>query len=206
MSAVARAIEALRSARREESSDPVSQLLYERWLKHPAWKARSEALPLLVGVDPAEWHAYLDAGDLAAQERDVWASFRTMNRIRSDDELISVSSVHAWSVANNVGLSVSFTRLYDFIRQATFQSEASAFVLEGGAARSFETAEEVEIVLGAALSLVSKMPERCRDENGFIDGTIVADLILGTAARWFPLSPPSMSPEQMARLIDRWLE
>jgi hypothetical protein len=50
------------------------------------------------------------------------------------------------------------------------------------------------------------MPERCRDEHGFIDGAIISDLILQTAVRWFPISAPSMSRADMARLIDRWLE
>ncbi len=206
MSEVARGIEALRSAMRNESSDLASQLLYEHWLKRSTWKARSEALPLVVGVDPADWETYLEAGELAAQESDVWSSFSLGNRIDADDELIPVSLVHAWCVANDVELLGGFTRLYDFIRQATFQSAGATPARAGTSARSYEDSDEVEIVLGAALSLVSKMPERCRDDNGLFDGATVANLILDTVVRWFPLSPPSMSSKQMAELIDRWLE
>jgi hypothetical protein len=104
--------------------------------------------------------------------------------------VISVASVYAWAQDSGVILPSSFIRLYEFFRQVALQPEASGVAEEIGDESSSEPPEDIEIVLGAALSLVSKMPDRCRDRNGFIDGTIVATLILDTAARWFPLSPP----------------
>lgn len=205
---VAADIEALRGATRDESADVTLQILYEYWLKRSAWKARSEALPLVVGVDPERWKSYLDAGGgLVARERNLWASFSTSNGIGVDDELISVSSVYAWVKGNDIVMPNCFTRLYDFISQVTFRPEASQLVAEAvGDSESRESSPEAEIVLGAALSLVAKMSDRCRDRDGLIDGTIVAKLIMETAARWFPSVPPSMPLEQMAELIDRWLE
>ena len=71
-------------------------------------------------------------------------------------------------------------------------------------------AQEVDAVLlgavGAALSLLSKMPAECRDENGFADGAAIVALINKTAARWFPTSAPAMSEQEMIDLIDKWLE
>ena len=62
------------------------------------------------------------------------------------------------------------------------------------------------MVLGAALSVLSKMPHKCRDENGFVDGAAIVGLIKTTAARWFPASEPVMSEGEMVSLIDKWLQ
>ncbi|MEM7465317.1 MAG: hypothetical protein AAF387_00360 [Pseudomonadota bacterium] len=67
-------------------------------------------------------------------------------------------------------------------------------------------AGEREIVLGAALSLLAKMPEKCRDVNGFVDGQAIVALIEQTAARWFADRQPAMTNKEMAEFIDKWLE
>ena len=65
---------------------------------------------------------------------------------------------------------------------------------------------EREVVLGAALNLVAKMPDKCRDTHGFVDGRAIVSLIQQTAARWFADDAPGMSSEEMAELIDKYLE
>jgi hypothetical protein len=63
-----------------------------------------------------------------------------------------------------------------------------------------------EQVLGAALNLVAKCPEKCTDAHGFVNGEAVAALIAAQSARWFDAPTPPLSNTEMAQLIDRWLE
>ena len=200
-------IDALRVGIERNSHDVEMQRLYERWLKRDTWKARSEALPLVVGVEPETWDAYLSEHQLADAEQELWQSFAADNGIETDDQAIAVAVIYEWFRSNNVELPSSFTRLYDFVRRTMLRAKATDIVADDAAqSASCELAPEKEIVLGAALSIVATMPDRCRDEYGFVDGGAVSKLIVETAARWFGSAPPSMTQEQMARLIDKWLE
>ncbi len=207
MALVDRSVEELRVGVKPDSLDLSMQRLYEYWLKLPEWQARNEALPLAIGVDSAHWQDHLNEYGLVRCEQDLWRLFAESNSINSDVEAVPVPTVYSWFHGNNVELPVSFARLFEFVRQATFRSES----IPNGAdettqERSEAEQDEREIVLGAALSLVSKMPDRCKDEHGFIDGTLVSELILETSARWFASTAPTMTSAQMTELIDKWLE
>jgi hypothetical protein len=52
MSRIASGVEALRVGVQHASADITQQQRYEYWLKRSTWKARGEALPLAVGIDP----------------------------------------------------------------------------------------------------------------------------------------------------------
>ncbi|MGR8920698.1 MAG: hypothetical protein ACU85V_13865, partial [Gammaproteobacteria bacterium] len=56
-----------------------------------------------------------------------------------------------------------------------------------------------------ALALVTRFPERCRDDRGFFDGALVAELIIEKGALWFPLGPPALDRDEIAALLERWL-
>jgi hypothetical protein len=183
------------------------QRLYERWLKRDDWKSRSEALPLVVGVEPDRWRAYLNEYGLIEAELALWRLFAAGNGIRSDDDPVAASIVYEWFRRSGVDLPRCFVRLYDFVRQVKLRSDAPEVIaLDGARPGAREDQSENEIVLGAALSLVASMPDRCRDEHGLIDGVAIAKLIIETAARWFPTTTPAMNQAQIAALIDRWLE
>jgi hypothetical protein len=200
-------VEALRAGVRHDTTDVAMQRLYERWLKQAEWQARSEMLPLIVGVEPERWTEYLSEHHLVEEERTLWDLVVSGIGIASDDVALPVSTAYEWFRGNGVELPDSFIRLYDFICQTILPPATTAAVNHGDSkGQSGEPAGEKEIVLGAALSLVSRQPHRCRDEHGFVDGAIVSKLILETAVRWFPSTAPSMTQVQMAELIDKWLE
>lgn len=197
-------IDTLRSGSQRLPDEAVMQLVYEKWLKLDTWKARSEALPLAVGVAPERWQDHIREYDLAKAEQELWATFAASNGIGGDDVPVSVTTVYDWFTANGVELPAGFSRLYGFIRQAVLV--AGAAQASNDESTSAAPPEEREIVLGAALSLVSRMPRQCRDEHGFVDGAAITELIFETAARWFPNSTPSMTRAQITELIDKWLE
>ncbi|MGR9092190.1 MAG: hypothetical protein ACU85U_16595 [Gammaproteobacteria bacterium] len=202
MSTILSLIESLRAGVDLGSVNVEIQVLYEQWLKQDSWAARNEALPLVVGVDPVLWQAYIEAGDLAAAEQALWAAYQREAGVAGESDRVAVDSVVSFFRKQNVKMPTSFSRLYDFIRQTTLSAEpAAADVTETG-----NRGEETEAVLGAALALVASMPDRCRDEHGFVAGERVAKLILQSAVRWFPMQPPAMTEGEMAALIDKWLD
>ena len=196
---------------------PPAQIIYEKWLKSDLWEARAIALPLIVGCDPEQWQAYLATHKLAATEELLWhilANDLSVEQV----EGVSVSQVTEWSRVQTVNMHPSFLRIYEFLRKVLIASAAQDNSSsqratnkigadgENGNGAGKARAEEREIILGAALSLLAKMPEKCRDANGFVDGDAIVGLIEQTAARWFPQSAPTLTRADMVTLIDKWLE
>lgn len=187
-----------------DMSDPqAAQILYEKWLKQDAWPARLVALPLVVGCDPDNWHHYLETNTLGAQEEILWHICANDLTILENDKIV-ISRVAEWARAQSIDLHPSFLRIFEFLRKVLVAVPASDDS-ESPEVQAM-VAGERETVLGAALSLLAKMPNKCRDDHGFVDGAAIVKLIEQTAARWFPHGEPNMSASEMARLIDKWLE
>lgn len=202
MSTIQSLIESLRIGVDVNSVNVEIQVLYEQWLKQENWAARSEALPLVVGVDPQLWRTYLETGDLEETEQALWADYQRDAGITGESDPVPVDRVVAYFRDQQVEMPASFSRLYDFVRQVTLSAEPKVEDI----AQTCNHGAETEAVLGAALALVASMPDRCRDENGFVAGEQIATLILQSAARWFPLEPPVMTETEMAALINKWLD
>ena len=66
-------------------------------------------------------------------------------------------------------------------------------------------AQARETLLGAALMLVTRMPQDCVDELGYYDSVRITQLILQKALLWFPLDPPPLDRAGIEALIARWL-
>lgn len=201
MSTIHSLIESLRTGVDLGSFNVEIQMLYEHWLKNDSWAARNEALPLVVGVDPELWQSYLETGELNATEQSLWDTYQREAGIATESDCVPVQDVVSFFRAQRVEMPASFSRLYDFIRQTTLAAQAEPT----DAALTSPRGEETEVVLGAALALVASMPDRCRDEHGFVAGEAIAKLIMQSAARWFPLQAPTMTEAEMATLIDKWL-
>ena len=202
MSTIHSLIKSLRAGVDLRSVNVEIQVLYEQWLKQDNWAARNEALPLVVGVDPVLWLAYVETGEHAEAEQALWAAFQQKTGISGESEPVAVDSVVLFFRKQDVEMPASFSRLYEFIRQTTLSAEPDA----ADVADARMQGEETETVLGAALALVASMPDRCRDEHGFVAGERVAKLILQSAVRWFPMQPPTMTESAMAALINKWLD
>lgn len=202
MSTIKSLIDTLRVGVDVRSFNVEIQMLYEKWLKEESWSARKEVLPLVVGVDPAHWSGYLEAGDLAGSEQALWSTYQREAGVEHEAKRMAIEHTVSFFRNQHVEMPASFVRLYDFIRQTTLSADAPA----ADVAATRDRADETEAVLGAALALVASMPDRCRDEHGFVAGEQVAKLILQAAVRWFPLQPPTMTEAQMAALIDKWLD
>lgn len=181
--------------------DPAARGLercYERWLREDDWHVADEALPLLVGVDPSAWPAHLATHGTATEAAALALVLTADAEVR--DGRITPAEAARWARGADVEVPGALTALLEFIARVVPASGAAA-----EAEDERRNAGDREAVLGAALALVTKFPERCRDANGFYDGLAIADLILEKAVVWFPDRPPALSREAMGALIERYL-
>lgn len=189
------------------------QMLYEKWLKHDAWKLRREALALLIGVAPEELAEIIGEGSLGDAEHELWEAVQSCISSGSGPKLrdaaaapgawaVTPGDLYAWAKGLGCPLPEAFDSLMGFIlstvkRPAAVQPEAAAVAPPAAAHH--------EAVLGAALALVANYPEQCVGEHGWVEAASIARLIEAKSALWFDGGLP-ISVKEMTMLIDKWLK
>ncbi len=185
-----------------DATDPATQRLFEAWAARDRWCARSEALPLLVGVAPSAWAEHLARRGLTGAEHALWSVLAQALSLDADaDPHLEPRRLRAWVQGTGLRLPAALARLLDFITSVL----PTAADGETGAADEVLRAQERETILGAALMLVTRQPAECVDEAGCYDSARIARLIRARALLWFPLAPPSLSEAEMAALLARWV-
>ncbi|MEQ8661039.1 MAG: hypothetical protein RLW62_09500, partial [Gammaproteobacteria bacterium] len=174
-------LEALRTGIDVHSEAVAGQVLYEDWLGRDAWCLDSAGLPLLVGVDPECWPAHVAAHDLAVPAAALLAQLTADLDVAATHAIAPVD-LGTWARKHGCSLPAPFERVLDFILRVLPAPVGASHA----AAAEVTAAAERELLLGAALMLVTRFPARCRDAHGFFDGARIADLILEKAALWFP--------------------
>jgi hypothetical protein len=193
--------------RADEQTAQSEQLLYENWLKQDRWDLGSEGLPLLFGADPADWADWLKDGDFAAAADQLY--LRIKNRVlRNGDD--GVTPLSLYQLARSAGYAVppAYERLIQFIvstvKSPLVVTEPDGGVLAGVPATAASGAREQ--VVGAAFSILSKWPERCRDERGMVDAERIVSLIESQPVLWFNAPQSPLAHSEMIGLLNRWLE
>lgn len=171
----------------------------EYWVTREPWHPREEALPLLVGCDPRDWPALLADTARAADAATLAALLQADLGSAASRTGFDAMALRAWADGARISLPPALGMLLDFIARTL---PAQVPVVPAAAATA--TAEQVA-VLGAALALVTRFPERHRDAEGQIDAQVLADAIVAQAAVWFAQGAPAMTRETMASLLAEYL-
>ncbi|MGH8658256.1 MAG: hypothetical protein ACREV4_07215 [Gammaproteobacteria bacterium] len=196
------------------------QRLYERWLRQDEWRVRSEALPLLFGVEPSQWPELITGLGLRAQIEGAWdelkaciarAQFPPLIGTQREEEEWRVNPLDFYQWARGQGLDIppAFERLAQFvatvIKRPHSPSPAPRALFGAGPLPQTQTSER-EKILGAALNVLAKCPDDCRDEYGLVSGEAIVKLIAEQCIRWFDTPQLPADATEVAALIDRWLE
>ena len=199
---IADPINLLRLALAEAGSPTLSTAESEAWAKLERWRAASEGLPLMLGVSPTAWPGIWTRPGCAPLVDAVWAAFAAALGVACDTDP-ERSPLALRSAALGLGLSPppAIDRLLDFIQRLL----PAAAPTEAAAEAEVLAAQERETLLGAALMLVTRMPQDCVDELGYYDSARIAQLILQKALLWFPLGPPRLDRAGIETLLARWL-
>ncbi len=197
--------------RRSSGDDPFAvQKMYEKWVKQDQWLVRAQAIPLLFGVEPELWPRALADPGLREAEQGLWRELR--EAIRSGALPAVAADNGDWKVANNTwyrwasAQAISVPEPFDALMQFVILAVGTGLPLEPEPGPATRHAACGEQVLGAALNMVTKCAEKCIDDDGFFSGELIAKLIIGQSVRWFDTPEPPISHQEMASLIDKWLE
>ena len=197
-------LDALRAGLNVDSTavDHETQRRVEGWAKRSEWAARSEALPLLVGADPNDWARALELPSNARHEAALWRALSATLGLGADSNaLISPTRLRSAAEANGLDLPLALVRVLDFITAVLSPAGEDP----PDPAPLLQAAEDRLTVLGAALALLARTPDRCLNEAGYYDAARLARAIFQQAVYWFPLGPPSLDEAAAATLIARWL-
>ncbi|MGH8120212.1 MAG: hypothetical protein ACRESK_06315, partial [Gammaproteobacteria bacterium] len=153
------------------------QLLYERWAVKDTWRLRDEALPLLYGIDPDTY----EQGDhrCAVEEsiQGLWTHARqciehnllqvTNREQRDEDWTVEPLAIYQWAVISRMQLPEPFVALMDFVGRTVKKFSPSPVPGDpDGGQISAVFDEHREKVLGLALTVLARTPERCRNTDG----------------------------------------
>jgi hypothetical protein len=192
-------IAALRVGVDHRAESVAYQVVYETWLTRECWLIDGEALPLLVGVDPLQWSAHIERHSLARASRSALhtlvAEFECAPTAALEPQRIA-----QWARRHDIELPAPFARVLEFL-QRVLPAPQQTIVAGADAA----TASDRELVLGAALALLSRFPAACRSANGKLSSDTLAALILAQAPEWFPLGPPALGHDDIVALLERYL-
>jgi len=191
------------------------QLLYERWAVKDTWHLRTEALPLLFGIDPDTYKINDDS--LVEEEaiKGVWPHamqciehglLHVTNREQTaEDWQVEPIGIYQWAVISRLQLPDPLVAIMDFVGRTVKKSPQSAPYAEtpdgGRISASFD--EGREKVLGMALAVLATFPDRCRNAAG----KITAELLAGVCKEQFRAQgqQPSLADGAMIDLIHKWL-
>jgi hypothetical protein len=175
------------------------QQLYEHWCKSDSWSLGREALPLLVGVDPAAWQHHVEAQELQ-QSAEALLQLISAGLDCRPDAQITPARIRHWAREQGIALPEPLARVLDFILSVLPPVMRDPQAMSGA-----DQSADRERALGAALALVTKFPDQCRDEHGFFDGARIAALILDKRLLWFPEGGPAFSAAEIAALLENYL-
>ncbi|MGH8615640.1 MAG: hypothetical protein ACREYF_27380 [Gammaproteobacteria bacterium] len=197
------------------------QRLYERWLRQDEWRVRSEALPLLLGVEPAQWPELIAGLDLGLQVEGAWdalkaciarARFPLLTGTQREEEEewgVHPLDLYHWARAHGLDIPPTFEQLAQFVATVIKHPHSpspASHVLFGAGLPPQTQASAREKILGAALNVLAKCPGACRDEHGLVSGEAITKLIGEQCIRWFDTQQLPADATDVAALIDRWLE
>lgn len=199
-----------------QKQDPFDQQkIYEKWIKEDEWQLREQGLPLAVGLDPDKWKELFDLSGFKDLEAAAWDALEKLsptddgpNVLNLDDEVdkwkVNAAEFYRWLNRQGITVPDALDSLMQFVMTIVKKPVQETFDQESSISQSQTRAREK--VLGAALNIVSKEPNACRDDSGLTNGTALAEMIGAQSVLWFESSKPPMSVKEMGEFLEKWLE
>ncbi len=199
-------------------NDPFAQQkIYEKWIREDEWRLHDQAIPLALGLDPQAWQEFLASVDHKAEcdrllqaIQDVIAENQGPQLTNPSDPVqdwrVPAGGFYGWVNANGITVPDAMDGIMQFVMTVVKKSEPAPHVMSSEANISAAQAMIREQVLGAAINIVSKEPDACRDPSGLTNAQALAAMIAAQSVRWFDQPTPPMNVEKMTELLEKWLD
>jgi len=195
------------------------QRLYEKWIVKDKWLLKDEALPLLLGVDPAGLHTEITS-DYRNKIDELWDHAKhcveqgLLNVIDKEIELekwmVTPAVIYRCAAVSRVNLPEPFTSLIEFILNTVKHSEFSKALNESTVEVNHidegSYSRDKEIILGTALAILAACPDQCRNNRGVVQTGKIIEIINKKGEFWFGDHVPQLSTTAMMVLINRWIK
>lgn len=200
------------------------QRLYERWVCRESWLLQSEGIPLLLGKDPQCNTVRIDLDRYSQDYNDLWGHAKrcveqnllpVLNRQNMPEawEIIP-ADLYRWASIGRIASPEPLVRLMEFVIRTVKPLQSGTTSVEGdnisdrgnGRACTQTLHYHRECVLGAALAMLARYPERCRDSKGNIKSELIMSLIDNKRGIWFGDDKLLLSPSAMQNLLDKYLK
>jgi hypothetical protein len=200
------------------------QRLYEKWVSKNSWLLKSEGIPLLLGMDPQAVNDKTEPVDNKHEHNDLWEHAKRcveqnllpVSNKENSPETWEVSPVdlYCWASVSRILIPDQLVRLVEFVIHTIKQPVAEIKSLEGknnhnsgGNRVNPETFQKQrEQVLGAALAILARYPEKCKNRKGKTRSEMIVNLINEKGDIWFGDDKLLLSTAAMQDLLDKFLK
>ncbi len=205
----------------EQQKDPFyQQKIFEKWIKQDEWLLRDQALPLALGLDPDEKDTFIAIEGFTEQAQKAWNSLKALSSEGAGPAVsnlydppekwrVESASYYRWLIETGITVPDALDSLMQFVLNVVKKPVPEMTLPETPDRASVvpgSRSSDREKVLGAALNILSKEPDACRDDSGLTNGRALAEMIAAQSVLWFETAKPPMTVEEMGCLLEKWLE
>lgn len=192
------------------------QKLYEKWAVKSSWHLNTEAIPLLLSMDPEKYSvsSFADASEQKYQDLREHAQhcveqglLPILNQERSAEEWIAKPiDVYKWAAISRVEIPAQLSALMEFVMMSCVSTEnAENDSSNKGSHTKDSFKSDKERILGAALSMLVTYPERCKNKKGRVRAEYILSLISENESDLFGEEIPELSTTVGIDLINKWI-
>ena len=189
------------------------QKLYEKWAVKESWHLISQAIPLLLSLDPED---YSDS-DIDKKSQDLWVHAQhcveqglliVINKESPADKWEAKPlDVYKWAVISRVELPEQLNTLMSFVMMSIDPSmKVSADTQDGNDQGYTSYNSDKEHMLGAALAMVATYPGQCMNKKGKVSAENIMSLINKNENELFGDNIPNLSSTTVIDLINKWIK
>ena len=184
------------------------QRLYEKWVVKEEWSVYEEALPLLLGLDPAADYLNTHYHQLQLEvDRAVKESEFTL--ISGDTEISSASKVkpatiYQWAMKKRLSLPMELVNLMEFVLKTVLLNEQEPAAVDLPVTLS-TSENDIQKILGACFSVTARYPEECRNSRGVVKTERILKLVDQHSDKLFEGQLPGLSSTAIRDIVNRWI-
>lgn len=197
------------------------QRLFEKWAVKEQWILKSEAIPLVLGLDPenSDWQRNeqqtKEIDELFEHARTCINQGMSLSVIDKEQEeeqwQVTPAEFYCWASVSRVDISQQLATLMEFIistvKTSSFTTDKANVELTSPEAANLSQNfnQTNEKVLGAALAILLNYPEQCKNSRGRFKVNSIVSLLLEKQAVWFDEKELNLSQSAIEDLLNKWI-
>lgn len=183
------------------------QRLYEKWVVKDEWLLHDEAVPLLLGLDPAAefLNAKCASLQVKAQAAVAAGSLKTIDsdREKGTGQKVKPATLYLWAMTSRLEIPMELVNLMEFVlKTVKFVEQEPSLQNES---RQMLDRSDTEQILGACFAIVATYPDECKNSRGVIKAEQVLRLLDEHSDKLFNGQLPALSSTAIRDIANHWL-